>query len=85
MQDLLRDGASYSILFHGTEFRIIARIGQAEAIIVVAVVGIVVVAIGNTAVGGVVVPAAPAQHTVLTFIDRRPLLNPFFSQLKGVK
>ncbi len=63
----------------------VARIGQAEAIIVVAVVRVVVVAIGNTAVGGVVVPAAPAQHTVLAFIDRRPLLNPYFSQLKGIK
>jgi len=37
---------------------------QPETIIVVAVARIVVVAIGNPAVLGVVVPAAAAQHTV---------------------
>lgn len=38
--------------------------GEAEAKVVVAVVGVVVVTIGRTAVGRVVVPATPAIHPV---------------------
>jgi len=43
-------------------------LGKAKTVVVVAVARVVVVAIGNTAVLGVVVPATAAQNTVRAFI-----------------
>lgn len=42
----------------------VRRIGETETVVVVPVAGIVVVAISNAAIVGVVVPRAAAQHTV---------------------
>jgi hypothetical protein len=51
------------------------RIGETETVVVVAVVGVVVVAIGNPTVGRVVVPAAPAQHPVGAFRSSLPITS----------
>lgn len=40
------------------------RMGEAETEVVVPVAGVVVVAVGDAAVGSVVVPTAPAEHPV---------------------
>ncbi len=42
----------------------IKHIDKAETVVVVPVGRVVVVAIGNPAIGCVVVPTAPAEHTV---------------------
>jgi hypothetical protein len=46
---------------------------EAEAEVVVAVVGGVVVAVSNATVDGIVVPRAAATHTVSTFMTNIPL------------
>jgi hypothetical protein len=50
----------------------ISHIGEAEPVVVVPVVGVVVVAIGNPAVGSVVVPATAPQDTVVACVADDP-------------
>jgi hypothetical protein len=49
---------------HKQNHTIIICIEDAEAYVVVAIIGVVVVTISNTAVIGIVVPATTAFHTV---------------------
>lgn len=48
---------------------------QPETVVVVAVVGVVPVAVRHTAVLRIVVPTAAAKNTVLTYSEIKPFTN----------
>ena len=55
--------------------KILHRIGEPKTEIVVAVIGVPVVAVGHPAVGSVVVPATAPKHTVVACDAVRPELD----------